>query len=247
MSKLCYLLCALLVFGLFGCGGGSDNPLPEVVRTYADKPTISVILEDMKEDGSLFTSYWQKFRILVLDEKLQKDAEKTKEPAVESHLTGWVEVTENWYMRHASYLGMTLFSRKDGKVDTHKGPPGYEYVGDPRYGRWRTDSSGNRMWEFFAGYAMMNMLLGNRPVYHSSYRDYQSYGGMGRPYYGPKNKQGGTSYGTTGSVTQKQKPNFYSRSMSRQAAARSGFSQRVNSRVGRSSVGVRGRSGGVGK
>ena len=248
MSKLIYPLCVLLLIGLAGCGGGgSDNPLAEVLRKYTDKPTLSIILEDMKEEGSLFSSYYQKFRVLIPETKKAEEAEKSQEKAIESTVTDWVEVSEGWYMSHVSFLGMTLFSRKDGKVDAQKGPPGYEYVGDPRYGRWRTDSSGNRMWEFFAGYAMLNMMMGNRPVYYNNYTDYQTASGMRRPYYGSRDKQGRTAYGTAGTVTQTQKPNFYQRSMSSQAASRSGFSQSVNSRIGRSSVGVRGRSGGVGK
>ena len=230
-----------LTLGLGGCGGGPGEPLPELLRALKDVPTFSIVLEDMKEEGTFSTEYFQKFRILLP----RKTSEGSPEPALKSQITDWRQVPQNWYQRTAQFLGLTIYSRSDGKPNQQAGPPGYEYVGNPQYGRWRQDSGGSRIWEFFAGYAMMNMLLGNRPIY---YRDYQDYRGMGnRPYYGPMGRGGRRSYGTQGSMTQKQKPNFYQRRMARQASQQRSFSQRVSNRIGRTRTGFRGRSGGFGK
>jgi hypothetical protein len=240
-STLVALFSLALLIGLTGCGGGVAEPLPELIRMVKDEPTFSIILDDMKDEGTFSTQYFQKFRVLVP----QKSDDKSTQPAVKTHATDWVEVPEAWYKRNMMFLGMTIYSRTDGKASQQAGPPGYEYVGNPKYGRWRQDSSGNRMWEFFAGYAMMNMLLGNRPVYYRDYQDYRGYGN--RPYFGRSTGAGKYNYGTNGTVTRKQKPTFYTRRMNRQASQKSTFSQRVNSRIGRTRTAARGRSRGFGK
>lgn len=211
---------------LYGCGGPRP-PLDEIRKTLRGVPTYSVVLDDMKEEGNLFKAYYHKYRVLM--------EEKSSE-------TGWQEVSEDYFRRYLPFLGMTIWTKKDGKEVAAIGPPGYEYVGGSRYGRWQTDSSGRSFWVFYGQYRLLSDLLGPRRVYRDHYTNYTTYRSRGRPYYGP-NKE----YGTKGSLTKRQKPNFYARRMSRERLKRASFSDRVNQRVGRTRTTFRGRGGGWGK
>lgn len=211
-------------FFFYGCGGG-DLPVERIKKALKDSPTYSIILENMKEEGNFFKDYYHKYEI-VQEGKTQT--------------TDWLEVPEKYYRTNEPFLGMTLVSKKDGKLSSDAAPPGYRYVGDSRYGHWRTDRSGNSFWEFYGKYAMFSSLLGgfNRPIYRNDYNMYQQYRSRGMPYYGRHNE-----YGTNGSITKKMKPNFYSRRMAKNAS----FKDRVTKRTGRTRTGYRGRSGRVGK
>jgi len=79
-------------------------------------------------------------------------------------------------------------------------------VGDSKYGRWNRDSSGQSFWVFYGQYRLISDLLGGGRIYRGSYDTYNNYRTQGRPYYGPRNQ-----YGTGGSITKAQNPNFYSR------------------------------------
>jgi hypothetical protein len=193
-----------------------------------------VILEDMKEEGTFFKSYYHKYKIIVKDAILEDTVDATE--------TGWEEVSKEFFRRHLPFLGMTIWVKKDGKESASAGPPGYEYVGDSRYGSWHRGSSGGSFWVFYGQYRLLSDLLGPGPIYRNHYNTYGTYRSQNRPYYGP-NKQ----YGTNGSVTKSQKPNFYNRRMSREMVKKASFSQRVNQRVGRTRTSVRGRSGRAGK
>lgn len=65
--------------------------------------------------------------------------------------------------------------------------PGNQMVGNPHYGRWRADSSGNSFWAFYGRYAMMSHLFGGgyRTYYGSwsSRRPYSYYHDYGRSTY----------------------------------------------------------------
>jgi len=52
--------------------------------------------------------------------------------------------------------------------------PMSEYVGNPNYGHWKQDSSGNSTWQWIAMYAMFSNM-NHQPYYRSSY--YSHYGG----------------------------------------------------------------------
>ena len=210
---------------LFGCGE-PPRPIDEIREVLRGVPTYSVVLDDMKEEGNLFKTYYHKYRII--------SEEGTREGY-------WQEVPKDYYRRYLPFLGMTIWVKKDGKDGSAIGPPGYEYVGDSRYGRWQTDTSGRSFWIFYGQYRLISDLLGPRRIYRDHYTTYTTNRSQNRPYYGP-NKQ----YGTNGSLTKRQKPDFYSRRMSREKARKTSFSDRVNRRIGRSRPGVR-REGRRGK
>ena len=135
---------------------------------------------------------------------------------------------------------------EDGEVSETAYPPGYQYVGNPKYGRWQTGHSGESFWSFYGKYAMLSSLfnlgMGGRTVYRGDWDDYRRYSSQGRPYYG-RNRE----YGTNGSFTRQTKPNFYQRKMTRQTRSNESFRNKVDRRVGRSRTGYRSRAGGYGK
>jgi hypothetical protein len=67
---------------------------------------------------------------------------------------------------------------------------GSHLVGNPRYGRWQRNSSGQSFWAFYGQYALMRSLFFSpRPYYYSSWypnRGWSYYGNVGRNYYGSR-------------------------------------------------------------
>lgn len=145
------------------------------------------ILIDMKEEGG---THHHKYRLI--NGSSSKDLD-------------WQAVSPTIYRKHEEHLGMSLYSRPECSFpqDAVKvaSPPGYNYVGNSRYGRWRGEGR-NRFWEFYGRYAMMRSLFWGpsyySPIYYGSWRSYRSSVGSGRPYYGSKKQ-----YGTSGSHTKK--------------------------------------------
>lgn len=219
------ILAALL---FWGCGA-KELPIKRLEAQLKDVPEYSIILDDMEERGDFVHSYYQKYRVVV------DDQEKT---------TDWLEVPEDYYRKCEPYLGMTLVVKKNGKVNDTPQPPGYAYVGDPRYGTWKQDSNGNSFWEFYGKYALLSHLLGmgTGRIFRQDYDTYNQYRTRGRPYFGQNHQ-----YGTSGSVTKQDRPNFYARRMQREAMRKSSFADRVGRRVGRTRTGFRGRGGSWGK
>lgn len=222
-------LCAVLF--LSACSGGSSTriPLDKIKADLADEPTYSVVLEDMREEGTFFKTYFHKYLVVKPDG---------------SNKTDWLEVPETFYNQNLEFLGMALVSKKDGTLDNQVAPPGYSYVGDPKYGSWRQDSQGGSFWEFYGKYALLSSLFGgwNRPIYRNDYAMYNQSRSMNRPFFG-RNKE----FGSSGSVVKTKNPGFYSRRMEANRAAKSSFKQKAAKRVGRTKTGFRSRSGGIGK
>ncbi len=223
MSRFYSLLLAMILATTFllGCSG-QRLPIDVMKKDFRDVPSYSVILEDMEEKGTFFKSYYQKYRIVGGEQ---------------AWTTNWMKVPKDYYQRNENFLGMTLLSKKEGQHNTSVGPPGYNYVGNERYGKWQRDSSGNSFWAFYGKYALISHLLGGSRVYRTDYNTYRDYRRQGRPYYG-RNKQ----YGTNGRLTKSQKPNFYSRRAAKVRASKTSFSQRVNQRTGRVRSSYRSRS-----
>ena len=167
----------LLILALFclGCSAARpDNPLVKLRQKLNSEPSYSVILADMKEESGLFSSGFHHMYQIVIEEDIQT--------------TPWRPVPKEVYRRYEGFLGMTILAKtEDGKVEETPSPPGYQYVGNPKYGRWERDHSGNSFWAFYGKYAMMSHLFGmvTRPVYRGDWNSYRDYSSRGRPYYGP--------------------------------------------------------------
>ncbi len=214
---------------LSGCTGGSTGNLPieKIKQSLKNQPTYSIILDDMKYEGSFFKTYYHKYLVV------QPDG---------SWRTGWLKVPEKYYKQNQKMLGMAILTKKDGKFETIPAPPGYGFVGDTRYGRWTRDSTGGSFWEFYGKYAFFSSLFGGwyHPIRMSDYRTYNQYRTFNRPFFGSKHE-----FGSTGQIAKRKRPGFYARRMSRSGSG--SFSSRLRSRIGRTRMGFRGRAGGFGK
>jgi len=148
--------------------------------------SVDKILIDMKEENGRFQHSYK-----VIENGVARE-------------TGWEEVTRSVYQQHKDHLGMAIYSKPEGvlasEAETVAAPPGYNYVGNTRYGYWE-QRNGQSFWVFYGKYSLMrNLLWGGpgryRPVYRTSYRSYRSTIGTGKPFYGAKKE-----YGTKGTVT----------------------------------------------
>jgi len=227
-----------LVF-LWGCA--ATYSMQNLRRNLNRYPEYSIVLEDMQEEGIFFKDYFHRYQIIYGEKPTEGD-----DLVYQTEITDWLQVDEQTYKSNTNNLGMTLASKtRDGTVIDTPSPPGYQYVGDSRYGQWRSNQQGGSFWEFYGKFAFFNSMFNmfSRPVYRSSWNDYRGYRSRREPYYGPRRE-----YGTSGSHTQATKRSFFQRRQARQRASGSGFSNRVQQRVRRSNMsGVRSRSGGSGK
>jgi hypothetical protein len=198
-------------------------------KSLSAAPDYMIILEDMRQEGSFFVDYFHRYKVTQGDR---------------SQTTNWVEVTESTYKQYEPFLGMALVAKTDQGVNNTPHPAGYHYVGNPQYGSWNQGSGGS-FWVFYGQYSLMRNMMGygGRSIYRNDYNDYRTSSSRRQPYYG-RNKE----WGTSGSVTQKQKPSFYQRRKQRLANRQSAFSQKARNRAGRSRSGFGSRSrGGFGK
>ena len=114
--------------------------------------------------------------------------------------TSWEEVPEDDFYDNLEHLGMTIESKPVGFFDDEATeeatPAGMPYVGNPAYGEWKKDSSGNDFWSFYGKYMLINQLLGGNNFSRYEYDDYNKrYRNSGTPYYG---SNGQHKYGTRG-------------------------------------------------
>ena len=237
MARLIQISTVLMLILLSACGRSTS--LSKLQKELDQYPQYSVILQDMREEGNFFKDYYHQYRI-VYPEISSNDT------TFKEYITDYLEVDKKDFQKYYNYLGMTILSKgNDGKVNTSAQPPGYQYVGDPRYGRWRTGSDGSSFWEFYGKFAFFNAMFNmfSRPVYRGDWDNYRRYRSRGDDYFG-RNKQ----YGTNGSYTKQTHPNFFQRRQAREMARKKSFSDRVKSRSNRSNMSsTRRRSGGFGK
>jgi hypothetical protein len=236
--KTQYILIAFLaVFSavfLTSCGGGNSekvikDPVDNYTRDLGKYKTYSVILHDMDLEENTFSSdiYKHQYKFIL------PSKDTTGGKVVRDSLSSWVAVSEEAFNKNLDNMGMELLSKNDeGKVSKIPSPAGYNnYVGNKSYGSWQTNSSGNSFWAFYGQYAFMSSMFGmmnNRPIYQSSYRDYNSNYRGSRPYYGTTSS-GTRAYGS-GSAT------------SQAMNSKSKFKSNVSSKVARSSSGSYTRS-----
>ncbi len=227
--KIALIIVLLPVALTFSGCSNVTNPLTELKQSLANEKEFSIILSDMMEEGNFFKSYYHQYQVDIGEN---------------SSIKPFVEVSKDYYQRHIPYLGMVLLSKgEDGKIKNTPMPNGYQYVGNPKYGHWRNDSSGS-FWEFYGQYMLLSQVMnwGGYGLRRNDYNTFVSYNTSGRPYYGPSNQ-----YGTNGTVTQKQRPAFYNRKKSKMSSSKSRFAQKVDSKRGRSKNTFRSRGSRFGK
>lgn len=143
------------------------------------------ILEDMKTERG---RYYHKYKVVE---------------GGQARTTDWKDVPAATYQKHRDHLGMALESKPECVLPedavTVASPPGYAYVGNSRYGRWRQDGSGNRFWEWYGKYAFFRAVFFpgySRPIGYNSWNTWRGGYRSGRVYYGPRNE-----WGSRGSYT----------------------------------------------
>ncbi len=191
------------------------------------------ILDDMKEEarsGRQEPEYFHKYFI-------EKDGKTRKD-------TSWEPVSQTFYMANIDNLGMAILSKKVGQFDDEANeyatPPGIAYMGDPKYGEWKTDSRGNSFWSWYGKYAFFSsiFMFPPRGFGYNHWDGFRRNYRYDRPYYG-RTASGQALYGSKGYFTKR------SSRYQRSSFARTGgfFSQSPSARNGGSRV----RGGGPGR
>ncbi len=190
------------------------------------------ILDDMKEEphsGRQEADYFHKY-FMEVNGEIRKS-------------TSWEPVTKDLYMANIDNLGMAILSKKIGQFDDEANkyatPPGIAYMGDPKYGEWKTDSTGDRFWSWYGKYAFFSsiFLFPPRGFGYSYWDGFRRNYRYNRPYYG-RTVSGQTLYGSRGYFT-KRTSRYQSSSFARTGGF---FSQSPSARNGGSRV----RGGGPG-
>lgn len=224
---------ALAVFALlaavsFSAGCGDSGPKEDVITTLKRQlmnlPEFSVMLIDMKEEGSFSKKYFHKFKIVKAENDEQAKKGITAQKVEESD---WTQVNEKSYKALQPYLGMTVLSKKfGGEISQTAQPGGYMHVGNSQYGSWQ-----NGTWTWLPAYAgmMTTMYFMDRgAINRGGYDRYNDSVRRGSPYMGDRNQ-----YGTNGTAG----GGAFARQRSRMAAKKSDFANRARSRAGRTSSG----------
>ena len=214
------VLLAAVVLAAASCA--TQTPLERLEQELDRYPEYSVVLQDMSDEGF---GYAHQYRVVVGEAQAGSEG-----PVYREAVLDWLEVDSGTYDRYRSSLGMVVLSKSpDAGVDRAEHPPGYQQVGDERYGQWRDDGGGRSFWEFYGQYALLSNLIGGfgRPIYRDDWDGYRDARGRGQTYYGP----GGGVYGTNGSTTRQTSPDFFRRQQARQAAQGRSFGQRVRGRM----------------
>ena len=231
-SSLFFLLTffVLCIVQLSGCGNPETGPAEKLARQLQNESQFAIILNDMKQEGNFFPSYYHQYRVDVGEN---------------SKVYPFIEVSDSYFRKNQPYLGMVLASKaEDGKITYTPFPNGYQYVGNSQYGQWRTDASGGSFWEFYGKYMMISQVMNwaGHGLGRNYYNTYSTYRVKNRPYMGPNGE-----HGTNGTITKRQKPNFYKRRQMRKTRSTSRFKDKVNRRIGRSKNNFRSRGFGFGK
>jgi hypothetical protein len=250
------ILLILTLIMLVGCE--VPNPIEKFRADLIRYPEYSVILSDMKEDGGYFHKYTIVTGVMLrehvkdssavseMGNRPKPDNKIDNKPVAEltydNKETDWERVPEKIYKQYENYLGMTILSKDSkGNISDTAYPPGYQYVGDSRYGNWKKDESGHSFWEFYGKYMFMSSMfhmIGNR-VNRNDYDNFKTNNISRKPYFGSNN-----DYGTNGARTKETHSSFFERRQQRIQMKQENFNRKVSNRVGRTSYRSSGFRGG---
>ncbi len=191
MNKISlYILLILIFLGLSKSFSPSEHQTPylaneRVFPHFFGGAPITVILVDSIESGLLIKTYFQRLKIV----------HGFSQP---EYIT--IRTSQSFWRKNLENIGMSLFRRKeiDGLGDTTPAPPGSLFLGDPSYGTWAFEASGNQIWQFHRAYRNFPQLLNWQsftPTYEF-YEQLQIHLQNNQSYYGP-NKE----FGKDGKVT----------------------------------------------
>lgn len=210
MNKISlYVLLILIFLGLSKSFSPSEKKTLYVANeqvfsdTFPGSP-VSVILMDSFRTGFLIKTYFQKYKIV-------HGFRIPREIVVRTSKEFWEENLKN--------EGMSLFRRKDISYYNKKSkkknkytseldplenessipmPPGFLYLDDRAFGRWRLKNSGEKVWTFHRAYRHFPKMFGwgtFRPS-HTFYEKAQIFLTGERAFYGLNNE-----FGPEGQIT----------------------------------------------
>ncbi len=222
------------------------SPIDKIITEYINYNNYSVILADMdyKEDTD---KYYHKYKIIVQRYKrnLSKEAlndtlDNVREVKIDD--TDWKEVSPIVFEDHINDLGMTIVSRKDGVLEKNTAPAGANnYVGNPRYGEWKTHSNGSSFWSFYGRYRFMSDIFFGPSYGYGGYYGYPRtvYYDYHGHYYGKKDyRHSGNDYTNSGGSFYSKTRNNGSTKWDKKSSA---FKNIVNRRVQKSSSALKSR------
>ena len=145
MNKISlYILLILMFLGLSKSFAPSEKKTAyieneKIFSNYFYGAPISILLIDSFKTGFLIKTYFQKYKVV----------HGFKHPE-----TIIVRTSKSFWRKNLNNKGMSLFRRdeRENKESIVPMPPGTLYLGDPAYGRWRTDDSGGSYWKFHRAY-----------------------------------------------------------------------------------------------
>jgi len=237
---------AFVLFLMAGCSTESrytEEGLDTVIKEYRETPDLTIILYDQNYENG---KYQHQYQVLI----------PKPDSTLDAKVSPFYPVSDKFFNAHIDDLGMELANKTDGVVTKTVAPAGYsQYVGNPKYGRWK-ENNGSSFWEFYGKFAFMNSMFHtfSSPARYGYWNDYHhNYAPSGRAYRGPNNYYGTQSYmkSNTGrsSAWGKTPSSFRNDVRSRVQRSSTASKSKISRTSSRSSArsSSRSRSGGFGK
>lgn len=194
MNKISvYILLILIYLGLSKSFSPSEKKAPyipneRVFSSFFYGAPLSIILLDSFQTGFLIKTYFQKYKVV----------HGFKHPE-----TIIVRTSYSFWQKNLPNIGMSIFRRGERQSTESRVPmpPGLLYIGDPAYGHWEVQDSGDKLWFFHRAYRHFPTYF-NWNEFRPTERFYETaltFLSHEKPYYGD-NKE----FGTAGSLTQEQ-------------------------------------------
>ena len=223
--KLLILISAII----YGCSSDKfkKSKLDVLAKEMDNLENFTIILYDMDVEGSFSEEYKHQYKI-IYNEASENDS---IEVVPKETITDWYIVSKREFDSHINDMGMEVLSKTDNVLNKHTSPPGYSnYVGNAKYGEWKSNNSGNSFWHFYGQYAFISSMMGlaSGPIYRNNYANYNNYRASGRSYYG-NTINGAPEYGTNSRTVQNKNSTFY-----KKYNGNSSFKESINNRVQRS-------------
>lgn len=192
MNKISvYILLTLIYLGLSKSFSPSEKRAPyipneKIFPSFFFGAPLSIVLLDSFQTGFLIKTYFQKYKIV----------HGFKHPE-----TIIVRTSYSFWERNKGNLGMSIFRRGE-KKNTQSMiamPPGILYVGDPAYGHWEMQNSGDKEWIFHRAYRHFPAIFswGSFKPTEQFYNAANAFLEHDKPYYGENNE-----FGTNGTLSQ---------------------------------------------
>lgn len=154
-------------------------------------PETSVILVDTHATGFLIKTYYQKYRVI--------SGHDTVEELI-------VRTSKEFARKNLPNIGLSLYRRMIENEEFLPLPPGSIFIGDHKYGSWKTNKKGVTYWSFNKAYKNFPRYLGwgsFRPT-EEFYRALRSKISLNEPFYGLEGE-----FGLNGRVTRENFPQFF--------------------------------------